>query len=1039
MSNAIEQGWVKSTDPRTGRTYYANRRTRKTQWEAPYGWVDTDDDGLHALNHNHNNHSPKTQNHTYPSQNNNKTQYGEIRNQSNSRDSSPTLPKNWEMMRDRKTGRPFYVDHVNKVTTWDPPKTGEKSNIDFSNLVSQPYLSQTKSNNSLGQHSNLYNNPTASDIGVNNLMPKQDRSSWGGKHSTSTSANFDSHTSSNSNIPPLDFSVVSVKDEARASCPSCHVFFSIPLKRRHHCRLCGDVFCDDCTSNRCLLPLDGPEFEKPVRVCDMCFSDISKGNYFSMRRYLAPLQLFDPNNAVSAITESNDQEGSGITETQVCAALAALVSDLNAVLMDATSFHEKISISSETLVPAITRHLHYDGTSDRAICALSTLLDLGKIVGDNSFAVTVHTQQGGPQVMDSILKLLERSGSSRHTLFFQEHAARAVFYLSDSDLLSKIAPEDQTLDLHRSLRNMLDHATCSVSPSLQRWAAACIRNLIIQDQHRTALYTNTETSYESFTSQLVNTGGVIILCSLIAAEDGDTRAHAISALSAVICAARDLNQDMVDADLVTAISNSGGCGEAISQLLLSSDATVAQMSVSFASYLIKPLLGHRREPMFAPSGTSYESKSEFLTPYCDAAIALVVEGDCLPALVQLISPLHSYKKKATLLDIQVRAMETLSSIAIACNSHPDTSSLKVKEAKSRLLSTPALPAAFEILSAASSQSLNSLRDSPHTRLREAAGLLIGQILMFDESDEAMNFLCVKKAAITFFTLAGDEGMFQPSGVLGEWAPRCLSWVEAAALLLTKVWYRGQRLLCKPSRTQQSLSQSPNTSTRGFGTETLDCLLEVIDAGAVQILSQIFSHKSETNSLGDDYLKIAACHNLAAMFGIAHGDDSNIAVTRLYDAVQASSSFSNGRQSRGGNNLIYLTLSFLSVVSRQVQQYNGEKNEAILHSLSEAALMAAGSVCGTFVGCNSRNNIFLDSNAPPVSFLWLQSIYFLYVFQFSDLLHSFSHSIANKSPHQIFRLILHNLSFKMNFHKRKKILVIMQGRFCSVISILFHLC
>ena len=36
----MEEGWIKSTDPRTGRVFFANHLTRQTQWEPPAGWVD---------------------------------------------------------------------------------------------------------------------------------------------------------------------------------------------------------------------------------------------------------------------------------------------------------------------------------------------------------------------------------------------------------------------------------------------------------------------------------------------------------------------------------------------------------------------------------------------------------------------------------------------------------------------------------------------------------------------------------------------------------------------------------------------------------------------------------------------------------------------------------------------------------------------------------------------------------------------------------------------------------------------------------------
>lgn len=41
---------------------------------------------------------------------------------------------------------------------------------------------------------------------------------------------------------------------------------SIMLLSQHHCRNCGDIFCNECSDNK--MPL--PSSAKPVRVCDNC-------------------------------------------------------------------------------------------------------------------------------------------------------------------------------------------------------------------------------------------------------------------------------------------------------------------------------------------------------------------------------------------------------------------------------------------------------------------------------------------------------------------------------------------------------------------------------------------------------------------------------------------------------------------------------------------------------------------------------------------------------------------------------------------------
>ncbi|TDH68825.1 hypothetical protein CCR75_006665 [Bremia lactucae] len=58
-----------------------------------------------------------------------------------------------------------------------------------------------------------------------------------------------------------------VPDSLAEKCYSCQASFSLVL-RRHHCRRCGNVFCDACSSAR--MPLVNSGFVAPVRVCAKC-------------------------------------------------------------------------------------------------------------------------------------------------------------------------------------------------------------------------------------------------------------------------------------------------------------------------------------------------------------------------------------------------------------------------------------------------------------------------------------------------------------------------------------------------------------------------------------------------------------------------------------------------------------------------------------------------------------------------------------------------------------------------------------------------
>ncbi|CAI0382542.1 unnamed protein product [Linum tenue] len=64
-----------------------------------------------------------------------------------------------------------------------------------------------------------------------------------------------------------------VPDEAVMKCTGCGTDFNAFI-RRHHCRNCGDIFCDKCTHGR--IALTAEENAQPVRVCDRCLAEVTQ-------------------------------------------------------------------------------------------------------------------------------------------------------------------------------------------------------------------------------------------------------------------------------------------------------------------------------------------------------------------------------------------------------------------------------------------------------------------------------------------------------------------------------------------------------------------------------------------------------------------------------------------------------------------------------------------------------------------------------------------------------------------------------------------
>ena len=58
-------------------------------------------------------------------------------------------------------------------------------------------------------------------------------------------------------------------DKEASHCNLCEKEFSI-ARRRHHCRHCGNIFCNSCSDNT--MPL--PSSARPVRVCDGCHTKL---------------------------------------------------------------------------------------------------------------------------------------------------------------------------------------------------------------------------------------------------------------------------------------------------------------------------------------------------------------------------------------------------------------------------------------------------------------------------------------------------------------------------------------------------------------------------------------------------------------------------------------------------------------------------------------------------------------------------------------------------------------------------------------------
>jgi hypothetical protein len=680
--------------------------------------------------------------------------------------------------------------------------------------------------------------------------------------------------------------------------------------------------------------------------------------------------------------------------------------------------------------------------------ALASLLALGSLVGKCDLAHAVYQQKRRGQILDDILTLLERSGSDRKTLFVQEQAARTIYYLTEPDTLKKLLQQSSSspsnnsnsnsseydpdedhddptvqvsaLDLHRTLRNMLDHSSMSKNPNLQRWSAATVRNLIAEDERRTCMALNeqagalatgetTTAEYESFLDSLVSTGGIMILCSLMGTEDADTRAHAMGSLGAVLSATRAIqasrnalaemtgrpkqrksadHEEGVATMVLRAIVTSGGCGNSVSQLLLSADNVVATMGCSFCASLVLPILTNPRGSATLPyhydctnhhqqqhshNGDGDDDDDLDLDACREAALEMAT-GSCLPALLSLIRDSSNVSRP---MELKKAAMETLAAISVAVGEMGKSwadgmyeegimekaeSPIKLKQAISHLNEEGIVASALEVLQA--SQSLGATgKDTPTARLREAAGIVLA--CMTSCSAEAI-MECSSNSNNMATLLAVDASMTTASALRGDAAPKCTGLLEAAAAILIFAWQNHS----------------------GASSNLLDRLIDVIDSGAVGYLSRVLAISTDWDSkdkaVGSMKAKTAACKLLCAMFGIAnHNNNENnnseeanknntkttsIGLRRLMEAVDADSyAYRTGRDKNAPSNIMEAALATLYTASIHARNSlmgqsssHGAHYHAALMDLLEAAVLASSSMCGSSIAPGGDHGTFVKA-------------------------------------------------------------------------------
>jgi len=110
------------------------------------------------------------------------------------------------------------------------------------------------------------------------------------------------------------FAPLWMPDKFSASCQKCRNAFSL-INRRHHCRNCGAIVCDNCSKKR--IKLEHVDQHRQVRVCDACFLYLSSSgaknslrlNSLRLRRASGTFVDENTNTSTAAVDGTEGGEG----------------------------------------------------------------------------------------------------------------------------------------------------------------------------------------------------------------------------------------------------------------------------------------------------------------------------------------------------------------------------------------------------------------------------------------------------------------------------------------------------------------------------------------------------------------------------------------------------------------------------------------------------------------------------------------------------------------------------------------------------------
>ena len=85
-------------------------------------------------------------------------------------------------------------------------------------------------------------------------------------------------------------------DNLSQNCFSCEVKFTLILNTRHHCRICGNIFCNNCTNKQVQFTAkdkSGNDKVIKIKVCEYCFLSCINFNIYINKIFVKNINIFE--------------------------------------------------------------------------------------------------------------------------------------------------------------------------------------------------------------------------------------------------------------------------------------------------------------------------------------------------------------------------------------------------------------------------------------------------------------------------------------------------------------------------------------------------------------------------------------------------------------------------------------------------------------------------------------------------------------------------------------------------------------------------